>query len=65
MKLEPDTIHERQDAVELEYFNSHPGIYARVDSARAAAKRFDPKTEKRLMVDWKAVKRSLPSVFEE
>jgi len=54
----------KKDRPEIEYFSTHPDVRARIDSAYAAAKRFDVKTEKRFNIDWRNVKRRLPSVFD-
>jgi hypothetical protein len=39
-------------------------VRARIDGAKIAAKEFDAKSELRFRIDWKDVKRSLPSVFD-
>jgi predicted Zn-dependent protease len=62
--LAPDTAAGKKDRPEIEYFSTHPDVHARIDSAYAAAKRFDVKTEKRFNIDWRNVKRRLPSVFD-
>jgi predicted Zn-dependent protease len=63
-KLAPDTTGEKESNDAFEYLNTHPDVHERVDSAYAAAKRFDTKTEKGFKIDWKKIKRKLPSVFE-
>jgi predicted Zn-dependent protease len=45
------------------YFSTHPGTSDRIAKARAAAKAFDRATKKPIVLDWMAVKKNLPSVF--
>lgn len=64
-KLEPDTSVVGTEPVEIEYFSTHPNERSRIDSAYAAAKRFDRKTEVPINIDWDNIKRGLPSVFDD
>jgi beta-barrel assembly-enhancing protease len=64
-KLAPDTTAEKGNDEAFEYLSTHPDVHERVDSAFAAGKRFDNKMEKPFKIDWKNVKKRLPSVFDE
>jgi predicted Zn-dependent protease len=65
-KLSPDTLAGGNDGPKFEYFSTHPDVHDRIRAAKAAAQTFDSekKTTKRFRVDWKNVKRGLPSVFD-
>ena len=63
-KLAPDTLDGRKNTVKFEYFNTHPDVHTRISAAINAAKQFDVKTEQRFLIDWKNVKRCLPSFFD-
>jgi len=63
-KLAPDSAVAEKDRAKFEYFSTHPDVRARIDGAKIAAKEFDAKSELRFRIDWKDVKRSLPSVFD-
>jgi predicted Zn-dependent protease len=65
-KLAPDTLNEEKGGPKFEYFSTHPDVHARISAAKTAAKQFDAekKTTQRFRVDWKNVKRCLPSVFD-
>jgi predicted Zn-dependent protease len=63
-KLAPDTLVDEKDRVRFEYFSTHPDVRARIEGAKIAAQSFDPKSPLRFRIDWKDVKRSLPSVFD-
>ena len=61
-KLAPDTLSEKSSS--FEYLSTHPDVHDRIQKAQEAGKDFKPALEKKLDVDWKAVKRSLPSLFD-
>lgn len=63
-KLAPDTLGDEKDRMRFEYFSTHPDVHARIAAAKIAAKKFDVKTEQRFRIDWKNVKRCLPSMFD-
>jgi beta-barrel assembly-enhancing protease len=65
-KIAPDTSGGKDGGEKFEYFSTHPDVHARIDAAMTAAKQFDAdkKTTQRFRVDWKSVKRCLPSVFD-
>jgi beta-barrel assembly-enhancing protease len=63
-KLAPDSLGDEKGRLKFEYFNTHPDVRARISAAKIAAKRFDVKSERRFRIDWKNVKRCLPSVFD-
>jgi beta-barrel assembly-enhancing protease len=62
-KLAPDTLSEKTSA--FEYFNTHPDVHDRIMNAKKAGKEFKAATEVKIAVDWDAVKRSLPSLFDK
>jgi len=63
-KLGPDTLTDKGDGGQMEYFSTHPDVRARISAAKTASKQFNAKTEQRFRIDWKSVKRGLPSVFD-
>jgi predicted Zn-dependent protease len=63
-KIAPDTLSDMGNDIPFEYFSTHPDVHARISAAKIAAKQFDVKTERRFEVDWKNVRRCLPSVFD-
>jgi beta-barrel assembly-enhancing protease len=63
-KLAPDSLSGEKERLKFEYFSTHPDVRARISAANSAAKQFNVKTERRFRVDWKNVKRCLPSVFD-
>ncbi len=64
-KLAPDSATREKPSEQVEYFSTHPDVQSRIDSAYAASKRFDKKTEIPFDIDWRYVKRGLPSVFDD
>jgi predicted Zn-dependent protease len=63
-KIAPDTLSDTENDIKFEYFSTHPDVRVRISAAKIAAKQFDVKTERRFEVDWKNVRRCLPSVFD-
>ncbi|MBN2188521.1 MAG: M48 family metallopeptidase [Chitinispirillaceae bacterium] len=61
-KLAPDTLSEKSSS--FEYLSTHPDVHGRIEKAMGAGKDFKPALEEKLKIDWKAVKRSLPSLFD-
>jgi predicted Zn-dependent protease len=60
-KLAPDTLSEKTSVIA--YFNTHPDVHERVRKAKEAGKEFKAASEEKFVIDWDAVKRSLPSLF--
>jgi beta-barrel assembly-enhancing protease len=64
-KLAPDSSDTGTAGRATDYFSTHPNVKSRIADAKAAAKSFDAKSEKPFRIDWKVVKRNLPSIFDE
>ena len=61
-KLASDTLAEKTTT---DYFSTHPDVHDRVKEAQEAAKIFDRRSAVKIVLDWDAVKRSLPSIFDQ
>ncbi len=63
-KLAPDTSADSEKSPTVEYFSTHPNVRDRIGNAKLAAKQFKASTQLPFDLDWKALKRRLPSVFD-
>jgi len=63
-KLAPDTLQEKTSTT-FEYFNTHPDVHERIRKAQEAGKEFKTSSEKKFSINWDAVKRALPSLFDK
>jgi predicted Zn-dependent protease len=64
-KLAPDTSADGEKSPTVEYFSTHPNVCDRIGNAKLAAKQFNAGTQVPFDLDWKALKRRLPSVFDQ
>jgi predicted Zn-dependent protease len=63
-KVDSDTSSNSDYRQVAEFFSTHPGGPDRIAKAREASKHFDRATRKPIQLDWLAVKKNLPSIFD-